>query len=188
MAISKEKKQEVMSVIWRVLERVGMFTVAFMAPNAVQLLSGSRKIGEFPRRQVRIALQRLEKKGYIRSFGEKKAWRYELTQAGSVILEKKKINEIAIKKPMRWDRKWRMVVFDIPEVHRHARNALRWKLTRLGFHSLNLSVWVHPFECQNEINAIVEYYRVGKYVRYAIVESFDGMEAMEQKCREVFNG
>ena len=181
MKMNKERKQEVISVIWKVLEAVGMLTVAFMAPNAVQLLKGRKGFGEFPRRQVRVALRRLEKKGYIRSLGEKSAWKFELTKEGRDQLEKKMIEEILIPKPVKWDGKWRMVVFDIPEQYRRARNALRGKLEHMGFQYLNLSVWVHPFECRNEINAIVEYYRVGKYVRYVIVDSFDGMDIMEHK-------
>jgi len=175
-----------MSVIWSVLEAVGMLTVAFMAPNAVQLLKGRKGFGEFPRRQVRVALRRLEKKGYIRSLGEKNAWKFELTKEGRDQLKKKMIEEIVILKPAKWDGKWRMVVFDIPEKYRQARNALRGKLEHIGFLYLNLSVWVHPFECRNEINAIVEYYGVGKYVRYAIVDSFDGMDVMERKFGKLF--
>jgi len=183
--MSKEKRYDVTNVIWKVLEAVGMLTVAFMAPNAVQLLSGRKSFGEFPRRQVRTALRRLEKKGYIRSWGEKNAWKFKLTKEGRSLLEKKKIEEIQIQKPASWDGKWRMVVFDIPEQYRQARNVLRGKLEHLGFRYLNLSVWVHPFECREEINAIVEYYDVGKYVRYVIVDSFDGMETMEHKFDKV---
>jgi len=188
MTMSTDKRQEVISIIWKVLEAVGMLTVAFMAPNAVQLLSGRKSFGQFPRRQARTALRRLEKKGYIRSLGEKNAWRFELTKEGRELLVKKRIEEIKIQKPVKWDGKWRMVVFDIPEQYRQARNALRRKLQQLGFQYLNLSVWLHPYECHDEINAIVEYYGVGKYVRYAIVDSFDGMETMEHKFGKVLEG
>ncbi len=186
MKMNKERKQEVISVVWKILEAVGMLTVAFMAPNAVQLFGGRRSFGEYPRRQVRVALRRLEKKGYIRSWGEKNAWKFELTKEGRDQLKKKIIEEILIPKSAIWDGKWRMVVFDIPEKYRQARNALRGKLEHVGFQYLNLSVWVHPFECRSEINAIVEYYGVGKYVRYAIVDSFDGMDVMERKFGKLF--
>lgn len=184
--MNKERKQEVISVIWKALEAVGMLTVAFMAPNAVQLLKGRNNLGEYPRRQVRVALRRLEKKGYIRSLGEKNAWKFELTKEGREQLEKKTIEAIVIPKPVKWDGKWRMVIFDIPEKYRQARDGLRGKLEHIGFQYLNLSVWVHPFECRNEINAIVEYYGVGKYVRYAIVDLFDGMDVMERKFGKAF--
>ena len=46
----------------------------------------------------------------------------------------------------RWDRKWRVVIFDIAEINRSSRNALRRKLKDLGFGLLQKSVWVSPHD------------------------------------------
>ena len=43
-----------------------------------------------------------------------------------------KIDEIEIKKPAKWDGEWRIVIFDIPERFKKAREALRNKLERIG--------------------------------------------------------
>ena len=53
-----------------------------------------------------------------------------------------------------WDKKWRLVIFDIPEKKKPAREALREKLKDLGFAKLQDSVWVTPFPCENEIKLI----------------------------------
>src|SRR3989344_4682297 len=44
-----------------------------------------------------------------------------------------KIDEMEIKKPAKWDGEWRIVIFDIPERFKKAREALRKKLKDLGF-------------------------------------------------------
>ena len=72
-----------------------------------------------------------------------------------------------------WDHKWRLVAFDIPEDYKKARDALRHKLRGLGFQELQKSVFVFPYECQNEIEFIVEFFRIRKYVRYGVLESID---------------
>jgi len=73
----------------------------------------------------------------------------------------------------KWDKKWRLVMFDIPEDHKKARDALRHKLKVLGFRELQKSVFVLPYRCQNEIEFVIEFFRIRKYVRYAVLESID---------------
>src|SRR3972149_5068683 len=169
-------KEGIPKVVLGILGGARLLTVALVAPNVIQLLDLRGKRRTFPKQQFRNAINRLEKRGYIRLAGERNAWHYELTKEGRLLLERRRIEDLKIQKPLAWDGKWRMVMFDIPENLRKARNALRDKLRHLGFHSLNLSVWVYPHECKDEINAVVAYYDVGKYVRYARTDYFDGME------------
>jgi DNA-binding transcriptional regulator PaaX len=82
-----------------------------------------------------------------------------------------------------WDKKWRIVVFDIPEKLRNGRDALREKLRELGFHELQKSVWVFPYECKNEIDFIIEFFDLRKYVRFGILESIDN----NLHLRKIFN-
>lgn len=72
-----------------------------------------------------------------------------------------------------WDNKWRIVVFDIPERLRRARDDLRDKLQELGFYELQKSVFVFPFECRDEIDFVIEFFDLRKYVRIGVLESID---------------
>ena len=72
-----------------------------------------------------------------------------------------------------WDNKWRMVVFDIPEKMRSSRNILRDRLKYVGFYELQKSVFVFPHDCRDEIEFIVEFYNLRKYVRFAVLDSID---------------
>lgn len=82
-----------------------------------------------------------------------------------------------------WDKKWRLVAFDIPEDYRKARDALRRKLQQLGFRELQKSVFIFPYECKEEIEFIIEFFAIGKYVRYGVLESIDN----DLSLRKIFH-
>ncbi|HEY4510594.1 MAG TPA: hypothetical protein VJJ73_02050 [Candidatus Paceibacterota bacterium] len=96
-----------------------------------------------------------------------------LTEEGKKKALTYKIEDIEIKKPKRWDGKWRVVVFDIPEKSKQAREAFRYHLKNLQFHEFQKSVFVHPFDCKDEVDYIVEFYDIRKFVRFIIAESID---------------
>lgn len=75
------------------------------------------------------------------------------------------------KKP--WDGFWRIIVFDIPEKLRPGRDALREKLVHLGFYELQKSVLIFPYECKNEIEFLIEFFDLRKYVRYGVLKEID---------------
>ncbi|MDP3093860.1 MAG: CRISPR-associated endonuclease Cas2 [bacterium] len=72
-----------------------------------------------------------------------------------------------------WDKKWRLVIFDIPERLRQARDALREKLKQLGFYELQKSVFVFPYECEDEIDFVIEFFEMRQYVRTILAEKID---------------
>lgn len=71
---------------------------------------------------------------------------------------------------------WRIVIFDIPDRFKKAREALRKKLKDLGFIKLQESVFVLPYECENEINFIIEVFLIRSFVRFIRVKSFTNEE------------
>ena len=78
-----------------------------------------------------------------------------------------------IKKPVQWDNKWRVVVFDIPEKIKKAREAVRECLKNLGFYEFQKSVFVHPYNCKDEIEYLIEFYDLRKFIRFIVAESLD---------------
>lgn len=97
---------------------------------------------------------------------------YILTDKGKIKALTYRFQEMEIKKNQ-WDGKWRVVIFDIPEKLKTARNALREKLKELGFYEFQKSVFVFPYECKNEIDFIIEFFNLRKYVRYGIFDFID---------------
>lgn len=56
----------------------------------------------------------------------------------------------------RWDGRWRMVIFDIEEIKRNLRDALRHKLKSLGFGMWQRSVYITPHDVFREMNEFLE--------------------------------
>lgn len=56
----------------------------------------------------------------------------------------------------KWDRKWRIVIFDIAEVNKRTRDRFRAKLKELGFGMLQESVWITPYDFASDMAEFIE--------------------------------
>lgn len=83
------------------------------------------------------------------------------------------IDTMEIRVPKIWDKKWRIVLFDIPNKHKRTRETLRKTLKKLGFYKYQESVFIHPYPCHNEIDFIVEYLDIRKHVRIITADYLD---------------
>ncbi|OGF82517.1 CRISPR-associated endonuclease Cas2 [Candidatus Giovannonibacteria bacterium RIFCSPLOWO2_01_FULL_46_13] len=101
-----------------------------------------------------------------------------LSEKGRKRALKYQLDETEIKTPRKWDKKWRIVIFDIPEKRKRAREAMRLKLRELGFKELQKSVFVHPFNCKDEIDFIVEVFGIRPHVKLILANSFTNEEEL----------
>ncbi|MCX6809247.1 MAG: CRISPR-associated endonuclease Cas2 [Candidatus Berkelbacteria bacterium] len=157
------------------IERVSLRTITLLALTAEMIdditgltsLRGRKGIYDFSRKlnmgeyQLRSALFSLEEQNLI----EKNGNGFLITPKG---LDKAKIlklqnNEIKIEK---WDGKWRIVIFDIPEEQRKARNILRSILKRNRYIRLQDSVFVSPYGDFELLNSVRHEYKIEKYVNF----------------------
>lgn len=83
------------------------------------------------------------------------------------------LKEMIVTKPSKWDGKWRMVIFDIPEYQKKLRNAFRGHIKNLGFIELQKSAFVFPYDAKRELDFIIEFYRAKQFIRYLVIESID---------------
>lgn len=84
-----------------------------------------------------------------------------------------KLDEMKINQPLKWDGQWRIVLFDIPENQRKIRDAFRYHLKQLGFYEFQKSVFVHPYDCKDEIDYLIEFYNARKYIRFIVANFLD---------------
>ena len=85
-----------------------------------------------------------------------------LTKEGKKMAEKYQINDLEIERPKKWDGRYRLVIFDIPNSTGFIRNVLRRKLKEWGFYFLQRSVWVHAFDCKEEVKLLKEFLGLSK--------------------------
>ncbi|TSC94470.1 MAG: Uncharacterized protein CEN87_439 [Parcubacteria group bacterium Licking1014_1] len=150
---------------------VGVITIAATSPffliNIANFLIKNRKHfkREYDKHKIAKAFERL-KRGRLIILSEKEGkFKIELTEKGKRKFEEIKFDDMAIKIPLKWDKKWRIIIFDIPEKqYKRARNALREKLQKIGFYQLQKSVWVNPYPCEKEIQFLCEFFDVNRFV------------------------
>ena len=75
-------------------------------------------------------------------------------------------------KSKRWNKRWYLVIFDIPEKRRHDRHILRDWLKRTGFGKLQHSVWISPYNYTDKARRVGEELAIGQYV---IISSTKGL-------------
>jgi len=118
-------------------------------------------------------IYRLKQAGIIKEYLEGKERCIQLTEKGKKRLQKYTLSALEVEKPSKWDGKWRMVIFDIPDTKRNARDFLRRKLEDLGFFKLQESVYVFPFECIAQIDYLKKTYYIAPYVQYILADRIE---------------
>ena len=104
-----------------------------------------------------------------------------LNREGKKVALKYKIDEMKIQKPLRWDHKWRVILFDIPQTQAKLRDALRQRLKQLGLIEFQKSVFIHPYECRNEIDFVIELYNARRFVRFIEATRIDNELHLKNK-------
>lgn len=114
--------------------------------------------------QVSRAIYDLKKRNVIQFKKEGDRTILILTEKG----KKKKLGfdlrNMKPQRPLEWDGKWRMIMFDIPEAKKDAREAFRGKLKAMGFMQFQKSVWTYPYKCEDEIDFISEHFGIAEYI------------------------
>lgn len=121
-------------------------------------------------------LKYLKRRGYIEYFVEGKEKYIELTPKGTKRVQEIFAEDFQINRPAKWDKKWRVVIFDIPETQKKSRDVFRHKLGSLDFIQIQKSVYVFPFECTDEIQTLTNLLQIGKNVTIMISEIIQGEE------------
>jgi DNA-binding MarR family transcriptional regulator len=162
--------------------------IAVTMPNALQLL-GKLHFAALTERNINRRLSqtitRLIKRGLLaREEKPDGSVRLALTEQGRVYTEKILAESaLVVAKPKKWDGRWRVVIFDIWEKRKSARNRLRYMLQKVGFVHVQNSVWVFPYDCEELLVFIRAELKLGKSVLYLIA---DGMEN-DHHLRRHFN-
>jgi DNA-binding transcriptional regulator PaaX len=140
--------------------------------NLLKAFRKWKRSKSYNRRKVYDAFYRLRKKGAIKIERKNHQIYISLTEEGKKLAGWLQIDALKIKRPKKWDKKWRIIVFDISELKRLYRDAFRGKLKELGFYPLQKSVWICPFDCRDEIELLREFFGLKeKELRLIIAES-----------------
>lgn len=176
----KGNREHLQKLILEVVADVGMLSVALVAPNVAKAM---HKLGLVPKRRqneyVRSSASKLARRGLLFYDGK----RYRMTPKGEDTLRNWQFADFKLEKPKKWDRKWRVIIFDIPEKKRNIRDQVRTIFRSAGFYLLQDSVWVYPYDCEDVLTLLKSDLGVGKNILYLIVDEIEN----DRHLRESFN-
>lgn len=126
----------------------------------------SRGIGRKRKNSIRVAVNRLRRQRFIEYTASDERNVIKLTTSGERRIRQYDFERLELQAVARWDGIWRIVMFDIPEEMKRARDAITRKLKSIGFQQLQKSVFIHYLHCADEIDFIKEFFELKDEVTY----------------------
>lgn len=158
----RKPKSEISKDILKGLLFSGAVCVASTSPyfiiNLINSFKKKRKWSQYKNKRIYNKFYDLRKEGCIKIEKKNHQIYISLTEKGKRKANWMQIDELKIKKTKKWDNKWRIVIFDISQLRTIHRNAFRGKIKESGFYQLQKSVWIHPYECKDEINLLRDFF------------------------------
>jgi CRISPR/Cas system-associated endoribonuclease Cas2 len=160
------KRNEIANIILKGLFYGGAIAIASTSPvfiprilpRIIKYARYQKKKRENERKRFYDSFYKLKNQGLIEMEYRGKQLYISLTEEGRKRCGKFQVDDLEIKKPFRWDKKWRVLIFDITEKDKIKREALRGKLKQLGLFQLQKSVWVCPYDFFKEIDILRRFF------------------------------
>lgn len=122
-------------------------------------------------RSVFLKLRDLARGGYVIKRQKNNQSFFHLAPKGKLsILKYLQLERLKLKK---WDKQWRVIIFDLPETLKKWREYLRRELKNLGFFPLQESVYITPYPVTGELDQLLKEWNLRKYFRYLTVSEID---------------
>ncbi|MEO8637352.1 MAG: hypothetical protein ABI430_00430 [Candidatus Taylorbacteria bacterium] len=147
-----------------------------LAPNIFQIL----KIGNLDKKMrhrkltaLSRARHRLIEQGILLQSETENGPTLRLSKKGEALFAAIELKKFKIKIPKKWDKKWRVVIFDIKEKRKGTRDELRSLLQKIGLLQIQKSAYIYPYPCNELVALIKAHYGVGESLLYMIVEQIE---------------
>ncbi|MFD1737201.1 phenylacetic acid degradation operon negative regulatory protein PaaX [Bacillus salitolerans] len=114
---------------------------------------------------VRAAISRMSKQGWVESEKQGNKSYYFLSSQGVTRIEEA-ANRIFKLRPEKWDGKWRVLMYTIPEEIRNIRDELRKELIWSGFGTFSNSCWVSPNNLDTQVTELIKKYNIKEYIDF----------------------
>jgi DNA-binding transcriptional regulator PaaX len=173
-------RQNIQKIVLGTIAAAGLLSVALVAPNALhalKLFGLDKKLVRNKKRSINISRERLLNAGLIKY---KKDGYLCLTDKGEKKLVELEKRKYILPKPRKWDKKWRVLIFDIKEERKALRDKVRATLVAVGFVHLQDSVWVYPYDCEDLITLMKVDFEIGNDLLYLIVEKMENDLALKK--------
>src|SRR3989338_8314191 len=173
----KTRRKNITPFVLGAVGGAGILGLAVVAPN---VLGAMGKLGLMPGRRQKEIINRARDRLLRQGLLKRENGFLRLTPKGTAALRFLEAREFKTNRPKRWDGKWRVLIFDIPEYRKGLRDKIRHTLEAIGFVRLQDSVWVYPHDCEDLIALLKADFKIGKDMLYMIVEELEGDKHLKQ--------
>ncbi len=189
--VENETVKQVGKIILAAVFISGAVAVSVVAPNIFAGLGALKKIFRSKQKEKMSKQERRRMMQTIYNLRRRKLIEYDekgdkiilkITPAGRTMFISNYIYALKVKKQEKWDRIWRIVIFDIPVSRGCQRDIFRDRLKKMGFYQFQKSAFIVPYPCRKELEAILDYYDLFDYVTFIEAEHISG----EDRCRGYF--
>lgn len=148
--------------------------------KVIEKVFEGKRVPEYEAEKIRRALRYLKSRKLIDIQSNYQKEVFSLTKLGYFRV-RKLLRSFGIEKPKKWDGKWRAVIFDVPEKKKSEREIFRQQLKNLGLANLQKSIWIHPYDCRDQVYYLAGNLYIKPYVRYMVVEEVTGDHDLRQR-------
>lgn len=181
----RDKKANLQKTILTTLFACGGLSIALFAPKMLRILKSLEPDfmkDKYHKYSFNRSISNLKNAGLITLEKNERGSFICLTPKGESKLRQLELIDFKIKKSKRWDGKWRLLMFDVKEERKGARNKIRYTLRQIGFMRLQDSVWVYPYDCEDLVMLLKADFKIGKDLLYVVADVIEN----DKKLRQMF--
>ena len=123
----------------------------------------------------RHTIRRLKRRGYLEVVKKHNQKFLKLTHSGELSIL---VQKAGVKKTDKWDGKWRVIIYDIPEESKEKRKLLRYLLKKNHFYKLQASVYITPYPLNREALDYLKVSGLSIFIRIFRVDEMDDEEEL----------
>lgn len=154
----------------------GIVVTCAVFPGMAAILELFEPKSATDRYRVKRTVRNLERKKLLMRSIKNGKEVFVVTQLGKRQLEQYLMEDLHILPSKKWDKKWRVLMFDIPEKHKRVRDEVSVVLRNMGMHAIQNSVFVSPYPCKDEVDFITGFYRAKEYFIYFETDNIECKE------------
>lgn len=160
--------------ILRLIQTKKVATLGDLSSNKhlIGLFSASTKAT--PRRRIIDTAGLLAKQGYVSVGLLDNEKVFKITEKGKERLRAHQVSQEGLGITERWDGRWYLITFDIPESKKVVRNQLILTLKRHGFINYTKGLWLIPYNPTKLVASLRKQLGLRSELRLIVAQSIDG--------------
>lgn len=131
-----------------------------------------REWEKFNSYRLRQIIKRMQQQKYIEIVEIDNVPIIRILEKGKKRLLRYDIEQIKLDETF-WDRKWRLIIYDVKSMKRAQSEMFRRALLKLKLLKIQNSVYLTPFRCENEIEYLRQLFDIGKEVQIVTVRRLE---------------